>query len=190
MTHRGGCLRASGRGAGFSAVATRFSRRAVPAAGLPDPGLGGGGVEGSEGDLGPGGHQAGRSGEGPVASGGFAPGAAPSEVHPPGPASAKAPGRAGQGQGRRAEPLGAGARVGARPLSLPGQRGFPRAREAAQEVEVFPKAVATRRWPPRGRRPRRRLLLLPLVEAQPPERFQKTVLHGEGAGGQGPGFPS
>lgn len=111
-------------------------------------------------------------------------------VRPPGPASGKGLGRAGQGQGRRAEPLGVGARVGARPLSLPGQRGFPRAREAAQEVEVFPKAVATRRWPPRGRRPRRRLLLLPLVEAQPPKRFQKTVLHGEGAGGEGPGFPS
>lgn len=79
--------------------------------------------------------------------------------------------------------------MGARPLSLPGQRGFSRAREAAQEVEVFPKAVAARRWPPSGRRPRRRLLL-PLLEAQPPERFQKTVLHGEGAGGEGPELPS
>lgn len=98
-------------------------------------------------------------------------------------------GRAGQGQGRRAEPLGAGARVGARPLSLPGQRGFSRAREAAQEVEVFSKAVAARRRPPRGQRPRRRLAL-PRLEAQPPERFQKTVLHGEGAGGEGPGLPS
>lgn len=36
---RGVCLRASGWGARFSAVATRISRRAVPA-GLPDPGLG------------------------------------------------------------------------------------------------------------------------------------------------------
>lgn len=74
-------------------------------------------------------------------------------------------------------------------LQLSGQRGFSRAREAAQEVEVFPKAVAARRWPPSGRRPRRRLLL-PLLEAQPPERFQKTVLHGEGAGGEGPELPS
>lgn len=74
-------------------------------------------------------------------------------------------------------------------LQLSGQRGFSRAREAAQEVEVFSKAVAARRWPPRGQRPRRRLLL-PLLEAQPPERFQKTVLHGEGAAGEGPGLPS
>lgn len=181
MTPGSGCLRASGRGAGFSAVATRFSRRAVPA-GLPDPGLGG------EGYLGPAITRPGAAGKGRWRLGLCARRSA--VVRPPGPASGKGLGRAGQGQGRRAEPLGVGARVGARPLSLPGQRGFPRAREAAQEVEVFPKAVATRRWPPRGRRPRRRLLLLPLVEAQPPKRFQKTVLHGEGAGGEGPGFPS
>lgn len=136
----------------------------------------------------PGGHRAGRGGEGPAAASGAC-ARRTAEVRPPGPARGKALGRAGQGQGRRAEPLGAGARVGARPLSLPGQRGFPRAREAAQEVEVFPKAVAARRWPPCGRRPRRRLLL-PLLEAQPPEGFQKTVLHGEGAGGEGPGLPS
>lgn len=54
---------------------------------------------------------------------------------------------------------------------------------------MLSKAVAARRRPPRGRRPRRRLLL-PLLEAQPPKRFQKTVLHGEGAGGEGPGLPS
>lgn len=178
---RGGCLRASGRGAGFSAVATGFSRRAVPA-GLPDPGLGTKVARGL-------GHQAGRARRG--RAGGIW-GLRKAQCRGPSSragARQSSLGRAGQGQGRRAEPLGAGARVGARPLSLPGQRGFPRAREAAQEVEVFSKAVAARRWPPRGQRPRRRLLL-PLLEAQPPERFQKTVLHGEGAGGEGPGLPS
>jgi hypothetical protein len=53
---------------------------------------------------------------------------------------------------------------------------------------VFPKAVAARRGPPRGRRPRRRLLLPPLLlEAQPPKGFKETVLHGKGAGGEGLG---
>lgn len=51
---------------------------------------------------------------------------------------------------------------------------------------MFPKAVAARRCPPRGRRPRRLLLLL--LEAQPPKGFKKTVLHGEGAVCEGPGF--
>lgn len=78
----------------------------------------------------------------------------------------------------------------ARGASLPGQCSFPRAREASQEVEVFPKAVAARRCPTRGRRgwrPRRRRLLLP--EAQPPKGFKKTLLHGVGAGGESPAFP-
>lgn len=110
--------------------------------GPPRPGAGG------EGYLGPAITRPGAAGKGRWRLGLCARRSA--EVRPPGPASGKGLGRAGQGQGRRAEPLGAGARVGARPLSLPGQRGFPRAREAAQEVEVFPKAVATRRWPPRG----------------------------------------
>lgn len=74
-----------------------------------------------------------------------------------------------------------------RPRSLPGQCGFPRAREASQEVEVFPKAVAARRCHPRGR-PRRRLLRL-LSEAQPPKGFKETVLHGEGASREDPRFP-
>lgn len=170
------CAPSGGERVCFSAVATRFSRRTVPA-GLPDLGLG------AEGYLGPpAGTRPGAAGKGRWRLGLCARRSA--EVRPSGPASGKGLGRAGQGQGRRAEPLGTGARVGARPLSLPGQRGFPRAREAAQEVEVFLKAVATRRWPPRWWRPRRwRLLPLPLVEAQPPKRFQKTVLHGEGAGG-------
>lgn len=78
----------------------------------------------------------------------------------------------------------------ARGASLPGQCSFPRAREASQEVEVFPKAVAARRCPTQGRRgwrPRRRWLLLP--EAQPPKGFKKTLLHGVGAGGESPAFP-
>lgn len=98
--------------------------------------------------------------------------------------------------GRGTARLGAGARSAGvrapapRPLSLPGQCSFPRAREASQEVEVFPKAVAARRCPTRGRRGRRpRFLLLLLLEAQPPKGFKKTLLHGVGAGRESPGFP-
>ena len=78
---------------------------------------------------------------------------------------------------------------------LSGQCSFPRAREASQEVEVFPKAVAARRCSTRGRRSwrprrlRRLLLLLLLPEAQPPKGFKKTLLHGVGAGGGNPAFP-
>lgn len=70
-------------------------------------------------------------------------------------------------------------------VALPGQRGFPRAREASQEVEVFPKAVAARGCPTRGRRGWRPCLRL--LEAQPPKGFEKTLLHGAGAAARTPG---
>lgn len=98
---------------------------------------------------------------------------------PAGPAAASAGPRAPRGQARRAP--GPGRRGGEGrapgPLSLPGQRGLPRAREAAQEVEVLPKAVAARGRPARGRRGRSPRLL---PEAQPPEGLEETVLHGRG----------
>lgn len=98
---------------------------------------------------------------------------------PAGRAAASAGPRAPRGQARRAP--GPGRRGGEGrapgPLSLPGQGGLPRAREAAQEVEVLPKAVAARGRPARGRRGRSPRLL---PEAQPPEGLEETVLHGRG----------
>lgn len=70
-------------------------------------------------------------------------------------------------------------------LQLSGQRGFPRAREASQKVEAFPKAVAPRGCPARGRRGRQPRLWL--LEAQPPKGFEKTLLHGVGAAARAPG---
>lgn len=92
---RGGCLRASGRGAGFSAVTTSFSRRAVPA-GLPDPGLGTkvAGELGVEGWA-PGPARRGRAGGGVL---GLAQGALPRSVLP-GRRAAKLSGARGKGRG-------------------------------------------------------------------------------------------
>lgn len=126
-----------------------------------------------------------------------APGTARASPQPVGPGPAPGPRRARRRWrgGRGAERPRAGARSlgvrapAPRPLSLPGQCSFPRAREASQEVEVFPKAGTARRCPTRGWRGRRPRFLLLLLEAQPPKGFKKTLLHGVGAGCESPGFP-